>query len=50
MPAPLRGIAGCARGHAPIVRGVRRRIARAENASRISVPRFAQKSGFGERR
>jgi hypothetical protein len=36
--------------HAPMVRYVRQRIAPAENASRISFPRFAQKSGFGERR
>jgi hypothetical protein len=45
-----RGATSCARDHASIVRGVRRCIARAENASRISLRRFAQKSGFGERR
>jgi hypothetical protein len=29
---------------------MRRRIAQTENDARISLPRFAQKSGFGERR
>jgi hypothetical protein len=50
MPALSRGVASCARDRAPTIAKMRSRIAQAENHSRISLPRFAQKSGFGERR